>query len=476
MDDASFFSIRPVSPDKKSMGRQPKNDDGPSRTTSCIEMLTKYFLGSCFVCCSVPLIACSSPRRNASLFPPLFTSLCRAHIRPMQRGPDDDFEYPIDWRRSPVTVGDAREATLVAVRCNVSSKMAGNIEVIAQSGLKAVEQELAFHGVHSMTGTAGASSPVTRKQCRDQLRSHVRYTVALDFLAPRSLIFTGDIHEAAELVYAGVAARFPLAVAVTVIGITDDTRTFRAAEALAAGRGGPFVDNEHAFVVGPNGRAEAAQLRQRIAAAARDKTAFSGVRLRRQDATRSKFVPPPPPDWLVQVEERRRRACSPQFGAAFSPPRSSVSLPRCDRCARFERGGNDAAAAAAAAAAATALLQRRSSSGQALAPSVTRCASSAFASSDDAAARTTRRRSSECDFVATGASPSTKHQIDAALASRPHHHVIEVDGRADPVLSALRSVLDRITERQQLRPSSVLVQRFSGAAATQPAAASQPEE
>jgi hypothetical protein len=229
-----------------------------------------------------------------------------------------DYLYPIDWRRSPVVVREPVEARRVLVESRATTSLARMPELIASAACREVERELAGHGVLSIR-----ASPPSRRQCREQLRSHARYAVVLDLVAPRSMLATGTMHEAAALCYAEIAALYPLSVTSMLVGVTDETRSFRAAAALTANGDTDVVDNHHAFIVSPNGRSEAAMLRHRIERAEREKTSFSGVRLARPDRSRAKFAPPPPPDWLVRLRQRQEVAPLPTFEELWRRRRST---------------------------------------------------------------------------------------------------------------------------------------------------------
>lgn len=248
-----------------------------------------------------------------------------------------DLPYPIDWRRYPAEIKDPQDATHIFVKCKLHNKM--NLKEIAQAGIKAAEQELASHGILSVR-----ASPVTRRQCREQLRSHVRYSVVLDFVAHKNFILSGLVHEAAETVYKEIETNFPIAVADIIIGITDETRTFLSAEALVASGRTDHINNEHAFLVSPGGVAEAHTLRRRLDLAEQDKAAFAGMRMRRPNRKRTKYAPPPPPAWLVKVEEAKKqeKALEEQVALLCEPGRP-YHLHRCGRCSKFDAFYNRAA-------------------------------------------------------------------------------------------------------------------------------------
>lgn len=248
-----------------------------------------------------------------------------------------DFPYPIDWRKYPAEIKDPQAPTNIFVKCKLHNKM--TVREIAQAGIKATEQELASHGILSVR-----ASPVTRRAAREQLRSHVRYTVILDFVAHKTFILTGAVHEAAETVYKDIETNFPLSLSEVVIGITDETRTFLSAEALVATGRTDHINNEHAFLVSPGGVAEAESLRKRLDLAEQDKAAFAGMRMRRPNRKRAKYEPPPPPAWLVKVEalKKKEKEREEQVELLCEPGRP-FHLHRCGRCSQYDAFYNRAA-------------------------------------------------------------------------------------------------------------------------------------
>jgi hypothetical protein len=246
--------------------------------------------------------------------------------------------YPYDWRclpRAPSAHADNDKDVWVTgaytfLRDDTGESATANV-------LEALRRILAA------CGAVPLSRSPSRREVRAVVREGTHVSVAFDIFANRAQIATGIPHEVAANAYAYLENSFPIQVSCAIIGVSDnvDVPVARRLTNLPMtmphwqrrARAGCPMDNHHYFAARPAAE-DGAGLRQRRTVEAEEKE-----RRRLARVYTPKYSSPPLPDWVL-----RQPSPLPAAGSALAP------LPRCLRCAQFERPSSVSATSHACAA------------------------------------------------------------------------------------------------------------------------------